>query len=79
MRALTLSILIALSGLLTVRVDEDGNVLGGRWLALRIEEPGVPKVDWSRESAALVNELSAEDFATPVALDEEGFFELSAE
>jgi hypothetical protein len=65
---------LALSGLLTVEVDETGEVLGGRWISLRIADPGVPRVDWNDESAQLVGELSADDFATPVTLDSEGSF-----
>ncbi len=70
---------LALSGLLTVRVAGNGRVLGGKWLSLRIAEPGVPKVDPSGESAALVRQLSAEDFETPVKLREDGTFALSRE
>jgi hypothetical protein len=66
---------LALSGLLTVRVDEEGRVLGGRWLSLRIADPGVPRIDWDREAVALVAELSDEDFDTPVELAEDGLFE----
>jgi hypothetical protein len=68
---------LALSGLLTIDVDENGDVLGGRWISLRIADPGVPRVDWNGESAKLVNELSAEDFEQPIILDEEGSFTLS--
>jgi hypothetical protein len=66
---------LALSGLLTVRVDEEGDVVGGRWLSLRIADPGVPRVDWDREAVALVNELSAEDFESPVTMAKDGLFE----
>jgi hypothetical protein len=65
---------LALSGLLTVRVAGDGRVLGGRWLSLRIADPGVPKVDSGGQSAALVRKLSQEDFATPVVLGDDGTF-----
>ena len=70
---------LALSGLLSVRVAGDGSIRGGRWLSLRIAEPGVPKVDSSGESAALVRELSEEDFETPVELGQDGTFELTEE
>jgi hypothetical protein len=69
----------ALSGLLTVRVAGDGAVLGGTWLSLRIAEPGVPQADPSGESARLVRRLSQEDFDTPVALHEDGTFQLAEE
>ena len=61
---------LALSGLLAVRVAGDGRVLGGRWLSLRIADPGVPRVDPDGASAALVRRLSTEDFKTPVRLAE---------
>lgn len=65
---------LALSGLLTVRVAADGRVLGGKWLSLRVAPPGVPEVDESGASLDLVRNLSAEDFATPVELEEDGAF-----
>lgn len=68
---------LALSGLLTVEIDDEGEVLGGRWLSLRIVDPGVPQVDSSYESAALVRQLGEADFATPVLPDAEGYFILS--
>jgi poly-gamma-glutamate capsule biosynthesis protein CapA/YwtB (metallophosphatase superfamily) len=67
---------LALSGLLTIEVDENGEVLEGRWISLRIADPGVPRIDWNGESAKLVNELSAEDFEQPIVLDAEGSFTL---
>ena len=70
---------LALSGLLTVRVAGDGRVLGGRWLSLRIADPGVPKVDPDGASAALVRRLSTEDFKTPVKPAEDGTFVLGAQ
>lgn len=69
---------LALSGLLTVRVAADGRVLGGKWTSLRITDPGVPKVDSSRASLALVRRLSGEDFATPVELNADGTFAIRA-
>lgn len=70
---------LALSGLLTVRVAGDGRVLGGRWLSLRIADPGVPKVDPDGASAALVRRLSKEDFKTPVKLAGDGTFVLDGQ
>jgi poly-gamma-glutamate capsule biosynthesis protein CapA/YwtB (metallophosphatase superfamily) len=65
---------LALSGLLTVRVAGDGRVLGGKWLSLRIVDPGVPKVDGSNASLSLVQRLSNEDFDTPVIIATDGTF-----
>ncbi|HUK77130.1 MAG TPA: CapA family protein, partial [Thermoleophilia bacterium] len=46
---------LSLSGLLTVRVDGAGHILGGRWLSLYVAQPGVPSVDSSNTSAHLVS------------------------
>jgi len=70
---------LGLSGLLTVKVAADGRVLGGKWTSLRITDPGVPKVDSSRTSLALVRRLSGEDFATPVELNADGTFAIRAQ
>jgi len=66
---------LSLSGLLTVRIDENGRLRGGRWLSLRLESPGVPTVDPSHEAARLVGRLSAEDFAKTFPIDEKGAIE----
>lgn len=65
---------LSLSGLLTVRVDKKGTVLGGRWLSLRIADPGVPETDSKHTSAKLVNELSQRDFEDTFELDSKGRF-----
>ena len=65
---------LALSGLLTVKIDKNGDVLGGRWLSLKIADPGVPVVDKKKASAKLVEKLSASDFAETFDLDSEGNF-----
>ncbi len=70
---------LALSGLLTVRMTGDGRVLGGKWLALRIAEPGVPKVDPKETSLTLMRELSEEDFDTPVVPAADGTFSIDPE
>lgn len=70
---------LALSGLLTVRMFGDGRVLGGNWLALRIAEPGVPKIDSGGASLSLVRTLSEEDFDTPVIPAADGSFSITAE
>jgi hypothetical protein len=63
---------LALSGLLTVRIDTQGRLLGGRWLSLHLAEPGVPGVDPGNASAALVRQLSTEDFPATYAMDTRG-------
>jgi poly-gamma-glutamate capsule biosynthesis protein CapA/YwtB (metallophosphatase superfamily) len=65
---------LALSGLLTVKIDKNGDILGGRWLSLKITDPGVPVVDKKQASAKLVEKLSASDFADTFDLDAEGNF-----
>lgn len=65
---------LALSGLLTVQLDEDGRVVNGRWHSLKIVDPGVPKPDSDHTSAKLVGKLSEQDFTTPVQLEEDGSF-----
>jgi len=62
-----------------VRMAGDGRVLGGKWLALRIAEPGVPKVDPKETSLTLVRQLSEEDFDTPVVPAADGTFSIDPE
>jgi hypothetical protein len=63
---------LSLSGLLTVRIDAGGHVKGGRWLSLRLDEPGVPVVDSSDESARLMDQLSEADFSNTFTIDSSG-------
>jgi poly-gamma-glutamate capsule biosynthesis protein CapA/YwtB (metallophosphatase superfamily) len=56
---------LGLSGLLTIRVDGQGNVLGGKWLSLRLASSGAPSVDPSGASRRLVRTLSQADFKHP--------------
>ena len=65
---------LSLSGLLTVKIDGAGRILGGRWLSLYVSQPGVPEVDSSNTSAHLVSTLSADDFQHTYRLDSRGFF-----
>lgn len=65
---------LGLSGLLTVKIDKNGRIHGGRWLSVRLEEPGVPKADAGHTSARMVNDLSAQDFAKTYDLDATGHF-----
>ncbi len=54
-----------LSALVEVRIDEGGDVRGGRWTSVRLTPPGRPSIDPAGTSAALAARLSAEDFETP--------------
>ncbi len=65
---------LSLSGLLTVKIDQTGRILGGRWLSLYVAPPGVPRVDGSQASLKLVRSLSASDFARTYRLDARGYF-----
>jgi hypothetical protein len=63
---------LGLSGLLTVTIDSKGRVRGGRWLSLRLAEPGVPVIDSGHTSARLADRLSAEDFSRTFRMDAKG-------
>ena len=65
---------LSLSGLLTVKIDDTGRILGGRWLSVTLGSPGVPRADPSNASAHLVRRLSAEDFSQTYTLNAKGFF-----
>jgi hypothetical protein len=66
---------LGLSGLLTVKIDSKGRVRGGRWLSLRLAEPGVPVVDSGHTAARLVKQLSAQDFSKTFVMDSKGTIE----
>jgi hypothetical protein len=63
---------LGLSGLLTIRVDRQGDVLGGQWLSLRLVGAGVPAVDTKGRSLALVRKLSGQDFTDPWPIAADG-------
>ena len=65
---------LSLSGLLTVKIEGTGRIIGGRWLSLYVSQPGVPGVDRSNTAAHLVSSLSAGDFAHTYRLDSRGYF-----
>jgi hypothetical protein len=64
---------LGISGILQMKVDGEGKFLGGRWLSLRLDEPGIPRVDPDHTGALMVRELSAQDFADSFPMDERGF------
>ncbi len=65
---------LSLSGLLTIKIDATGRILGGRWLSLYLTPSGMPAVDRSNASLKLVRSLSASDFPLTYRLDSKGHF-----
>ena len=63
---------LGLSGLLTIRIDRAGEVLGGRWLSLRLAGSGAPAVDPKGRSLTLVRKLSRQDFTDPWPIASDG-------
>jgi hypothetical protein len=61
-RTLSTGGVLSLSGVLRLRLREDGRLLGGTLLPVRLAPPGVPKRDSSRASIRLVRRLSRQDF-----------------
>jgi hypothetical protein len=59
---LSTSGVLALSGVLRVRIAPDGRFLGGRLVPVQLERPGVPRLDPKGRSVALVRRLSRQDF-----------------
>jgi Bacterial capsule synthesis protein PGA_cap len=55
------------SGIITVTLRGDGKIAGGKWTSLLLENPGVPVIDAGRQSLALVQQLSREDFGAAAA------------
>jgi poly-gamma-glutamate capsule biosynthesis protein CapA/YwtB (metallophosphatase superfamily) len=53
---------LALSGVVRVRIGKDGSFLGGRLVPVTLRRPGVPRLDPKRRSIALVRRLSRADF-----------------
>ena len=40
----------------------DGSFVKGRWISVRLADPGLPQLDYSKSSLHLVSTLSREDF-----------------
>ena len=57
----------ALSGLLSVTLDRNGDFVGGRWHSLLLAGPGLPVPDRGDRSLALARTLSREDFGGSAA------------
>ena len=61
-RTLSSAGVLGLSGVLRIRLAEDGRLLGGRLVPVRLQSPGVPRLDPKRRSVSLVRRLSRQDF-----------------
>jgi poly-gamma-glutamate capsule biosynthesis protein CapA/YwtB (metallophosphatase superfamily) len=55
------------SGIVTVTLRGDGSIVHGAWTSLLLQDPGVPVLDPSTQSLALVRQLSREDFGSSAA------------
>jgi hypothetical protein len=55
------------SAVLSVSLGRDGRILHGRWTALELTDPGIPELDSTHASLALVNQLSKTDFGATAA------------
>jgi len=58
---------LSLAGLVRVTLRPDGSFVRGRWVSLRLEDPGLPRLDPGKESLHLVRTLSREDFGRVAA------------
>jgi len=56
-----------LSGMIKVTLSGTGKTLKARWTPLVLDSPGVPRVDESGESTALITQLSTDDFGPTAA------------
>jgi hypothetical protein len=53
---------LSLSGIFRVTLRSDGTFVKGRWIPVRLVDPGLPQLDYSKASLHLVSSLSREDF-----------------
>jgi len=53
---------LSLSGIFRVTLEPDGTFVKGRWVPVRLVDPGLPRLDYSKASLRLVATLSREDF-----------------
>jgi hypothetical protein len=53
---------LSLSAIFRVTLKPDGTVVKGRWIPVRLVDPGLPRLDYSKASLHLVSTLSREDF-----------------
>jgi hypothetical protein len=53
---------LSLSAIFRVTLRSDGSFVKGRWISVRLADPGLPRLDYSKSSLHLVSTLSREDF-----------------
>ena len=53
---------LSLSAIFRVTLRPDGSFVKGRWISVRLADPGLPQLDYSKSSLHLVSTLSREDF-----------------
>jgi poly-gamma-glutamate capsule biosynthesis protein CapA/YwtB (metallophosphatase superfamily) len=53
---------LSLSAIFRVKLKPDGTFVKGRWISVRLDDPGLPRLDYSKSSLHLVSQLSREDF-----------------
>jgi hypothetical protein len=53
---------LSLSAIFRVALRPDGSFVKGRWIAVRLADPGLPQLDYSKSSLHLVSTLSRQDF-----------------
>ena len=53
---------LSLSGILRVTIDTDGSFLAGTFTSLRLDSADIPSLDPSGAAAALVGQVSRDDF-----------------
>jgi hypothetical protein len=61
-RTLSVAGVLSLSGVLRLKIDENGRLVTGRLLPVRLARPGLPRRDPTGDSIRLVRRLSQEDF-----------------
>ena len=53
---------LSLSAIFRVTLKPDGTFVRGRWISVRLADPGLPQLDYSKSSLHLVSSLSRQDF-----------------
>jgi hypothetical protein len=54
---------LSLSAIFRATLEPDGTFVKGRWISVRLVDPGLPRLDYSKASLHLVSTLSREDFS----------------
>src|SRR5262249_42007301 len=58
---------LSLSTIFRVTLQPDGTFVKGRWIPVRLVDPGLPRLDYSKGSLHLVSSLSRADFGAHAA------------